>query len=152
MRNFDKTQIRNRKRTLSRLVAAQILYQYEFFNRKRDIEKLTDEIIDNYALFEDEKIKSYRKFVDLELINKIITIAIDNIEKIDDLIKVNLAEKAQIDRLSKQILRLGIAEILFVEDIDTSISITEYSDIAGCFFEGSQITTITFILNQIKND
>lgn len=152
MKNFDKTQIKNRKRTLSRLIAAQILYQYEFFNHKRDIEKLTDEIIDNYALFEDEKIKSYRKFIDLELINKIITIVIEKIDNIDNLIKTNLAEKVQIDRLSKQILRLGIAEILFVEDIDTSISIAEYGDIAGCFFEGSQITTITFILNQVKND
>lgn len=152
MKDFDKTQIKNRKRTLSRLVASQILYQYEFFNRKRDINKLIDEIIDNYALFEDEKVKSYRKFIDLELIDNLLNVAIKNIEHLDSLIKNNLKSQDSLDRLSKQILRLGIAEILFFKDIDNSISISEYCDVAGCFFEEAQIGIIAFILNQIKDD
>jgi transcription antitermination protein NusB len=152
MKDFDKKQIINRKRTLSRLVAAQILYQYEFFNRKRDIDIITDEIIDNYALFDDEKIKSYRKFIDSEFVDNLVLVANNNEEKINELIRGNSKDEQEIDRLSNQILKLGICEILFFDDIDNSISINEYCDVAGFFFDEAKISFISYVLNQINKD
>lgn len=148
MKNFNKSQIIKRKRTLSRLVAVQVMYQFEFFNKKRNIDDVINNVIDNYVLLDDDKIKSYRKNIDIELIESIIDSAINNEESIKEVIEKS-SKNEETDRLTKQILKLAICEILFFDEIDQKVSINEYCDIAGLFFDDSKVSFISYTLNQI---
>ena len=45
----------NHRRTLSRLMAIQIFYQYNFLEASRELDEIKDDVIENYALdFEED--------------------------------------------------------------------------------------------------
>ena len=71
-KTLDKKNILKRKRTLSRLIAAQTYYQYEFYNEKEDIVKIFNDLVDNYVMIENEEIQSLRKIIDIDFINNLL--------------------------------------------------------------------------------
>ncbi len=148
MKGFNKTQLINKKRTFSRLLAVQILYQYEFFERKNDVFKLKDELIDNYALFEDEKEKSYRSKIDEKLTDELVEKTLENLEKIDEDIK-KYQKNDDLDLITQQILRIGTAELKYLKESDLKIIVTEYCDIAGLFYDEAKIGFVASILNKL---
>ena len=77
-----------RKRSLTRLVAIQILYQYNFFNTqnvsgKKSIADVTNEIIDNYILDQEEVPSSYRQKIDIDFLTNLTTAIIPFLNEID---------------------------------------------------------------------
>ncbi len=152
MRNFDIASLKNRKRTLSRLIAVQSLYQYEFFNQDTDINKIKEDLINNYTLSEDDKVKCYQKNIDQDLVDSLIEYAIENKEKIDQDILEIADKNIQIDRLVKQISRLGAVELLFFKATNHNIIIDEYCNIAGCFYENNKTSFVSSILNKLAKN
>ena len=72
------------KRSLSRLIAVQSFYQYEFYNGETSIDKLSEQLIQNYFLSEEEKIPSCEKKIDNDLLQSLISGLITTQDKIDD--------------------------------------------------------------------
>ena len=144
--------ILNKKRSLSRLMAAQILFQHDFFKGARNLEEIKEEVIENYALEIEENVSSYRDKIDGDLLNNLITGLTLNIQKIDEDIAEFLQEGWTIERLedmTRQLLRLGAFELKFMIDVPLKVVIDEYVDIAACFSEGKKVTFVNATLENL---
>lgn len=149
MKNFDKTQLINRKRTFSRLVAAQSLYQFEFGEKKGDVQDLKDDLIKNYILFEEDEVKSYETKIDNIFVDRLIEEATAIFVEIDADIE-EYRKNDELDILVQQIIRLGATELKVFTDTDFKVIIDEYCDIASFFYEDSKIAFISSILNKLS--
>lgn len=110
-------------RRSARETAMQVYYQMEIHNEYNlDVARsYIDEVIDN---------KDDREYID-----DLVDIFIKNKETIDQHINSNL-KRWSIDRLSKidlSILRIGLAEMLFREDIPIKVSINEAIELGKKF-------------------
>lgn len=146
-----KDKIKSRK-SLSRLMAIQIFYQYNFFNDKSDLEKIKKDLIENYALEEDEIASSYRDKIDENLLNNLVLGLSLNVEKIDEEIASFLRDGQKISAIENvmlQILRLAAFEIKFLLDVPSKVVIDEYVGIAASFFDDTKVTFVNAVIDGI---
>ena len=142
------------KRFLSRLIAAQSLYQYEFYQREIALDILSRQLVENYFLSENEAISSYQKKIDDQLLQTLVSGVVLVIEKIDDEIVLFLKGEWKIENLPDvmlQILRLATFELQFLKDIPEKVIISQYVDLAACFYDAKKITFVNSILQNIAN-
>jgi len=147
----------NKKKSLSRLMAVQIFYQHDFFNdnlldNKEDFTKITNNLVENYALDFAEDISSYKDYVDQDLLNKLVQGLKDDIKDTDDEISQFLKDNWTIEKLDKitlQILRVGTFELRNIKDVPAKVIIDEYVDIAASFFEDKKVTFVNAILDKL---
>lgn len=141
------------KRSIARLIAIQIFYQKFFFKSEEiDIEKIKNDIVENYIIDSEEEIKSYRDKIDEKFLDNLIGGLPLVITKIDDIITQNLKKGWQIqdlDEILLQILRLGIFELLYIKKIPTKVIIDEYVSIAASFFDSKKVTFVNATLDKI---
>lgn len=161
MKNKNNNPINNvdlihRKRTLSRLMAVQIFYQFEFLEQndeaKISLEKVAENVIDHYALTPEDNIKSYRSKIDEELIQSLTSGVNASKIKLDDAIKPFLNNDSKTEKLENllwQILRFGAFELQFITDTSLKIIINEYLDIASFFFPEKQVKFVNSILENL---
>jgi N utilization substance protein B len=143
---------KNRKRTLSRLVAAQILYQHDFHQRKKSYEEIKEELVANYVLDSEEEITSYKEKIDEEFLNQLLS-ATAVFEKLDQEIEPLLQQPvAKLDLLILQILRLAIFELKILQDAPNKVVIDEYVGIAASFFDRKKVTFTNAILDKFKDN
>lgn len=110
-------------RHLSRTVAMQILYEWDFHEGSQ----LQNIVTRNLALFADELDKEY-VITSVEGVNK-------NLRQIDDLI-IQVAPDWPIDQVAyvdKAILRLSIYEILYNTEVPPKVAINEAVELAKHF-------------------
>ncbi len=141
----------NRRRTLSRLMAIQIFYQYNFLEHKKNIDEIKEDMIESYALSPDDHISSYRDKIDEEFLNNLI-LGLTLNEKIDEEIKEFLKDGFSLEKIEdvmQQILRLGTFELKFMLDTPYKVIIDEYVDIAACFYERKKVTFSNGILENL---
>ena len=78
----------------------------------------------------------------------------DNLEKIDDYIK-KVSEHWTIDRMGvidRNLLRMAVQELLFMEDIPLNVTIDEAIEIAKKFGTNDSANFVNGVLDKIKND
>lgn len=78
----------------------------------------------------------------------------DNLEKIDDYIK-KVSEHWAIDRMGvidRNLLRMAVQELLFMEDIPLNVTIDEAIEIAKKFGTDDSANFVNGVLDKIKND
>ncbi len=144
-----KDKIKSHK-SLSRLMAIQIFYQHNFFNDKSDLEKIKNDLIENYALQEDEVVSSYRDKIDENLLNNLLLGLSMNVKKIDEEIASFLRDDQKISALENvmlQILRLAAFEIKFLLDVPIKVVIDEYVGIAASFFDATKVTFVNALID-----
>ncbi len=123
-------------RHLSRVVAFQTVYEWEFVNKrmsdeecpKFDLPKIKEILDRNYVEF--EKNIDSRDFLD-DLVNGVT----NNCEKIDKII-IPAAPEWPIDQIALVdlvILRLGIYELLFSREVPPKVAINEAVELAKTF-------------------
>ena len=142
----------NRKRTLSRLMAIQIFYQYDFLNRERKPQEIKKDIIENYTLDSEEDISSYREKIDEIFLDNLITGFELDAEKIDAGISEFLKgdwSMDKIDDVTRQILRFSTFELKFMLDIPARVVIDEYVDIAASFEDMKKTTFVNATLDAL---
>lgn len=142
---------KNQKRSLSRLMAVQIFYQRDFFSGAKNLEEISNDVIENYALDAEEKISSYREKIDEEFLQKLLALTIDE-KNIDAEISEFLQKGWSLESLDGvllQILRLGVFELKFFRDIPAKAIISEYVDIAASFFDEKKITFVNALLDGV---
>lgn len=113
-------------RHLLRTVAMQVLYEWDFNGQRA--EKINEYIKHNLAEFApNEKDSSY--------VEKTVQGVIKNLTEIDKIIEKTAPEWpiAQITIVDRNILRLGIFEMKYVEEIPPKVAINEAIEIAKTF-------------------
>ena len=142
-------------RSLSRLLALQILFQNDFFENDVDLNLVTKDLINNYLIHEDHD------FVDLTLnieeifITKLVKGVLENIDEFDLKIASFLKAKYSIetiDNVELQIFRLAMFELKFLNETPTNVIINEYVDIASGFFIEKKINFINGLINSLAKD
>jgi N utilization substance protein B len=144
------------KRSLSRLMAVQTLYQKEYKDSDSDILIIMDEIIDNYLIsLEEEDISSYRKKIDIDFLTNLINGILLVLDKIDEQINEALGEDRNFDQIPDvmlQILRFGTFELQFMKHTPFKVIINEYVDIANAFYEPNKVNFVNAILDKISKN
>ncbi len=141
-------------RRAGRIIALQGLYQFDIAEKSREE---INEFADNYPVLKTSegdvkeeflgKSKSFSK----ELINGVL----ENIEKLDSIIPVYL-KNWKYDRilsLDRNILRIGVYELLFRGDIPYKVTINEAIELAKRFGDDKSGSFINGVLdNIVKNE
>ncbi len=144
------------KRSLSRLMAVQTLYQYQYHGEENDILKIMDEVIDNYAIDPNkEDASSYRKKIDITFLRNLISGITLVLDKIDKKIAESLEENhnfKDIPDVMLQILRFGTFELQFMKENPFKVIINEYVDITNSFYDKNKINFVNAILDKIAKD
>ncbi len=148
MERKEQKDIKTRRKTLSRLIATQVYYQARFL-KNQDLNKISDEILENYVLFEDDEPSSYAKKIDKELLDKLLNSIADEAAEIDKKITELQKKSTKNDEILQNILRFGALELKISKDIDFKIIINEYTDIAALFFDKEKIAFVNSVLNNL---
>jgi N utilization substance protein B len=143
-------------RSVSRLVAVQSFYQYNFYQGRVEIKDLADQLLDDYLADEnDKKIFSYNSKVDHNFLDKLVLGAKDVLDELDKEIEKFLKENWKIEQVSdvmREILRLGTYELKFMKEIPAKVVINEYVDLAACFYHTKKVTFVNSVLQNISNN
>lgn len=141
---------KNRKRTLSRLIAVQVMYQFFFNSQKKSCEEIKNELVQNYSFDHEDEISSYEEKIDADLLNKLIA-SIHLFEQIDQEITPFVQQSvSKLDSLVLQILRLAVFEMKTLQESPPKVIIDEYVGIASSFFEFKKVTFVNAILDKFK--
>jgi N utilization substance protein B len=147
---MTKQKNKNRKRTLSRLIAVQIFYQYDYHLEKKSYEEIKKDLIENYILNSDDEISSYQDEIDAIFLDKLIA-APQMFVEIDQEISAFLQKGwslGSVDKVILQILRLAVFELQMLKDIPPKVVVDEYVGIAASFFDHKKVTFVNAILDK----
>jgi len=132
----------NRKR--SREIAMELLFSMTL--SKNSLEETIETFVEEYEM----KIKT----IDLEYIKNLLKIVEDNKEEIDKKIEESLSNW-KLDRISKvniSILRIAMAEILFVEEVPGKVAINEAIELARKYSDEKSISFVNGVLDKAFKD
>lgn len=148
-----------RNKTISRIAAIQVLYQYDQNNRDQSIESLIQNIINFYQNKEissdlglDES-KSFKIKPSVSHLDNLVKSTIDNLSTVDQVISDHLTDKWDTKNNSPlllALLRISVCEIKFFPDVPTKVIINEFTDIASEMLSESEIGFINSILDKIS--
>ena len=140
------------KRSVTRLIAIQTLYQYYFYEQKHDITTLKKELLDNYLLSEESNIEPYDDKIDTKLLQNLTAKIITLLPEIDHDINEFLQEQWDLEKLPDvllQILRMANLELKLAKDTPVKVILSEYVDIAACFYDSQKVTFVNSILENL---
>ncbi|MEK9180685.1 MAG: transcription antitermination factor NusB [Patescibacteria group bacterium] len=112
-------------RHLSRTVAMQSLYEWDFHNRKPDLEELTERNFKNFA----------PGIGDDKFVYDLVAGVQKNLAAIDKIISETAPEWPldQITLVDRNILRLGILELMFLKEVPPKVAINEAVELGKIF-------------------
>jgi len=114
-------------RHLSRSIAMQSLYEWDFSGRKNDLEKIAEKNIKEFG----------PGLEDLSLVWQIITGVVKNLAKLDKIIEQAAPEWpiSQITVVDRNILRMGLFELLYSnkDEVPPKVAINEAIELAKSF-------------------
>jgi N utilization substance protein B len=120
------------QRRLARVLALQTLFVWDFFNRKKDIEKIIEEELREMG----QDLRSEDFFLSL------VRGVIKHIDQIDEIIKNSAPQWSleQMPLVDRNVLRLGIYELLFEDKkaVPSKVAINEAIELGKMF--GSETT------------
>jgi transcription termination factor NusB len=146
---MEKNDLEKRRRTLTRLVAAQVIYQFDFFEKKHKIEEIQEDLLQNYILFEDEEPQDYRGKIELKMLNELISGALEGQESLESDILDLQNKKQDIDDLLLKILILSAFELKFLQNNPVKVIIDEYTTIVSFFFDDSKVNFSNSIIENL---
>ncbi len=147
---MTKQKNKNRKRTLSRLIAVQVFYQYDYHLEKKSYEEIKKDLIENYILNSEDEISSYQDEIDAIFLDKLIA-APQMFVEIDQELSAFLQKGwslGSVDKVILQILRLAVFELQMLKDIPPKVVVDEYVGIAASFFDQKKVTFVNAILDK----
>lgn len=134
---------------MSRFCAVQMLYQAAITGL--ELSKIVGESKKRLEaiLTEDISVSD----MDAEFFQLLLETVGKNWERLDEVISMNLSSSWKIDRLdsvTRAILRLGAAELLYLKDVPANVIFNEYIEISKSFFGKSDVAFVNGILNSIR--
>ncbi|MFZ8864750.1 MAG: transcription antitermination protein NusB [Rickettsiales bacterium] len=136
----------------SRVAALQALYQFDFYNSKKPLKKITEELFElykhDYKNIEDKK---HQDPLNYELIEKILPVAIAKKQEINEILEPLLKDSWKLEELSLYIyliLRLAIAEIIQTTT-DLPVIINEYIEVTKLFENSKDAKFVNSIIETV---
>ena len=134
-----------RKRTRSRELALQILYQVDI--RKDNIDEFIADFWENQIASDDTLDDSVREFS-----TTLVDGTLKNLGKIDEYI-ASYAENWQLSRMAvidRNIMRMGTFELLYLEDMPPKVAINEAVELAKKYGDTESGKFVNGILDKIN--
>lgn len=131
-------------RHLARTIALQTLYEWDFNQQKGDLAALVKRDIAEFAPeFEDQQFSEH-----------LVKHVLDHLGKLDDFIRKYAPEwpLEQITVIDRNVLRIGIYELLLADDIPPKVAINEAIELAKTFGGPSSGKFINGVLGSIFKD
>ena len=153
--NKNKKPLISRKRTISRLMAVQIYYQFDFYKKEKELQSIKNEVIDFYVLQDEEAPKSYRSKIDENFVNNLVTGMSFAEKNLDEEINSILQNESMIKNspnVMLQIIRFGAFELKFSNEIQAKTLINEYVDISAFFFPATTVTFANYALEKLARN
>ena len=138
-------------KSLMRLMLVQACYQYFYYCQERDVNQVLDDVLNNYALRDEDDVQCFKSRVDKKFFKQVIENLNVNLTDIDAKIAENLQSDTQIEQLNKivlQILRVALSEFIVI-NTPKKILVSEFTDICGSFFDGKNTGFVNGILDKI---
>ncbi len=112
-------------RHLLRTVAMQALFEWDFNNQTGDINQITDHAISEFAVGAE----------DTEFTKKLVEGVVENLEALDKVIVETAPEWPieQITAVDRNVLRVGIYELLFSQEVPPKVVINEAVEMGKVF-------------------
>ena len=135
-------------KSLQRLLAVQASYQISI--NELSEENSIDSILKTALL--QPGLEELKKRPNFNYAKKILSGSINNLDKIDLIIRGSLTSSRKFDKLDKliqAILRLAIYEISFDIKVPKKVIINEYLNISHIFFSGDESKLVNGILDSI---
>ncbi|MBL7142076.1 MAG: transcription antitermination factor NusB [Candidatus Pacebacteria bacterium] len=133
-------------RHLSRSIAMQSLYEWDFSGRKNDLEKIVEKNIKEFG----------PGLEDLSLVWQIITGVVKHLSKLDKIIEQAAPEWpiSQITVVDRNILRMGLFELLYSnkEEVPPKVAINEAIELAKSFGGESSGRFINGVLGTVYKE
>ena len=133
-------------RHLSRSIAMQSFYEWDFSDKKRDLEKIVEKNIEEFGPGLESK----------DLVWQIISGVVENIKKLDKIIEKAAPEWPinQISIVDRNVLRIGIYELLYAdkEEVPSKVAINEAIELAKAFGGESSSKFINGVLGTIYKE
>ena len=155
LKKNNQIKFKKNPRSLSRLLALQILFTDDFFKNSSDINAIKKELIENYILHEEHEPVDLTSMIEDQFIDQLVFGVKENFEEYDQKIASFLQAKYSletIDSVELQIFRLAIFELKFLTQIPTNSIINEYVDLAGGFFVEKKIKFINGLINALAKE
>lgn len=155
-----------RRRSAARLAAVQALYATamtganigdvlrEVLEGRLGGETLAD-IPDPEGLFEPKEVATPLAPVDTELLTRLGRGAAAETARLDETIDRCLSGEwsgGRLELLLRSILRVALYELTEMADIPPRVTITEYVDLAGSFYEGPEVRLVNAVLDRIARE
>lgn len=140
------------KRSVSRLLAVQIIYSKNVCGLEKDSYALVNDLA-GVVSRENDVASGDKSKHDVDFVHELVAGSIRHQEKIDELISDNLSSNWSLERLSSvlhAILQAGVYELLHVESNPTNIIINEYIELARAFFSEKEVKFVNGILDSIS--
>jgi len=136
----------------SRVAALQALYQIEFYQSKKPLEKIYNEIYELYEHdYKDVKDEKHADALNKELIENILPTAIEKKQDIFDILEPLLKDSWKLEELSlyiKLILLLAIAETMATKT-DLPVIINEYIELTKLFENGKDAKFVNSVVETV---
>jgi N utilization substance protein B len=132
-------------RHLARTIAMQVLFLWDFNGRKeKNLSPVISGVLASFA----------PGFDDADFVRNLVKGVLDNIEAIDIYITKYATEWPldQITIVDRNILRIGVYELVFNEEIPAKVAINEAIEIAKAFGSESSGKFVNGVLGAIYND
>lgn len=131
-------------RHLARTIALQTLYEWDFAEQQANIEELLQRNVEDFA----------PEFDDADFSKKLVLGVVEHISKLNDLIMQYAPEWPldQITNVDRNVLRIGVYELMFDTDIPPKVAINEAIELAKTFGGPSSGKFVNGVLGSIFKD
>jgi len=93
--------------------------------------------------------------VDTGLLTRLGRGAAANLERLDEMIDACLSgdwSGTRLEALLRALLRVAVYELTEVEDVPPRVTITEFVDVAGAFYDGAEVRLVNAVLDRIARE
>lgn len=148
-------------KSIARIAAVQVLYQYQQQTQKQNIDAIMQQTLDYYQNADsgsDHEIEGEENIkikLSVGHFNQLVTHTMSNLPTIDLMITEHLSDNWQISDLSillLSILRTGICELKYFPETPKKVIISEFTDIANSLINEKEIGFVNSILDKIATE
>ena len=112
-------------RHFARTLAMQSLFEWDFKNKEEDLQEIVKRHIE----------QSGQRGKDSEFVHQLVDGVVEHLVKIDEIIVKNAPEwpMEQISLVDRNVLRLGVYELMFLKEVPPKVAINEAVELAKSF-------------------
>ena len=127
------------KRQKSREIAMELLFSMEL--SKNSIEETMEMFIENYEMSLDT--------IDMDYVRNVVEVTYKNKEEVDAIIEKSMTnwKKERISKVNLSILRLAIAEILYVNDVPGRVAFNEAIELTKKYSDEKSMAFVNAVLD-----